>query len=161
MAPWRSVVTAIGIIGSLPQAAVSQTVVTPGARVRLEVVNGPRLTGALVRVLDDSLELALESSRKRIRLAPEEVRHLQVSRGLRSAAGTGALIGAALGVTAGLMVGVSMPNGEVSRNYLLAASGAGFGVIGGALGLFVGSFTTKERWEPGMLPPIGTPLGGR
>jgi hypothetical protein len=143
------------LIPALGGLAAAQSSLGPGVHVRVRVADGPRLTGTFVGWAADSLELVLDDSPKRIRVAPAMVRRLEISRGRGTGAGKGALIGGALGVVSGVVFALTAPEGEVSQIQLVVLGGAGFGVIGGALGFFFGSFTTIEKWDRAPVPPVG------
>jgi len=155
MSPRRFLLATIGLSHSLGVAAAAQSALRPGAHVRVVVANGPRMTGTFVRWAGDSFEVALNDPPRRVRIASGMVRRLEISGGRGTGAGKGALIGGALGVASGMIFALTTAKGDLSRSQFLAFGGAGFGVLGGALGFFFGSFTTIEKWERGTLPPVG------
>ena len=134
---------------------VAQSVLGPGVHVRVQVAGGPRMTGTFVRWAGDSLELALDDPPNRVRIAAAMVKRVDISRGRGTGAGRGALIGGALGIASGVILALTAPEGDLSQSQLLVYGGASFGVLGGVLGFFFGSFTTIERWDRGTLPPVG------
>ncbi len=156
MTAWGSLIVTIGCLTILNGVAGGQPVPRPGDRVRLSVVHGPRVQGAYVGMVFDSLEVRLDGSSRTLRISRESVGRLQFSRGRGTGAGRGALIGGALGVISGVVYGLTAPEGDLTSGQLVAWGAAGFGVIGGTLGFFFGSFTTVERWGAGTVLPSPT-----
>ena len=143
-------------LAAAPVAA--QSSIRPGLRLRLHVVDGSRLSGTLVRWAGDSLELAGDGLSRRTWIATRTVKRVDISHGRGTGAGKGALIGGAVGIISGVVFALTAPPGDLSRGQLLAYGGAGFGVLGGALGFFFGSFTTIEKWDRGTLTSAGLRL---
>jgi len=56
----------------------------------------------------------------------------------------GALIGAGVGMTAGVIVGLSISDTDLTKGEAALAGGVSFGLLGAALGLFIGSFVQTE-----------------
>ena len=127
-----------------------------GDRVRVTVLAGsPPMTGRLLELDRETLGLRLDAAddsgvaARRIPRATVATLELDRSHGN---AGTGALIGLAVGLTIGLILAGNHETLGDSDYYALSAVGGGlvYGTLGGAI---IGSQIREERWEPRPLPP--------
>ena len=129
----------------------------PGQRIRVvsRELGGQTLTGRLLAIDDETLLLKVADRAEPIRLRRASIGQIEVSRGKRTGAGKGALIGGvALGIP-GAFVGwygtescvevLSCTPGHVYGGFASAAIGGL--VVGGAIGALIGSAFTSERWE--------------
>lgn len=125
-----------------------------GQRVRLKTdatASSPWLVGTLVADDRDSLRLQVADSTPAVSVARRTVTRFEVSRGLHSNAGKGALYG---GVIFGGLTFVGALN-SIGSNNLFRANNAGevvawtlFEGAGGAgIGALIGALSHSERWE--------------
>lgn len=127
-----------------------------GSRIRI-TVNQPSkrlFTGTLVSVDADSLRFTDTTGVAAVPIA--SVARLERSRGRRSNAGRGALIGGLIGGGAGLLLGIaaSAEEGnivEVGPEEIVVVT-AIMGAAGAGLGALIGSASKRERWEPMPVP---------
>jgi hypothetical protein len=135
-----------------------------GQRVRVvsreAELGGQLLAGRLLAIDDETLLLKVDDRAEPIRLRRASIGQIEVSRGKRSGAGKGALIGGvAIGIPAaafGLLraaIGACFmcegPGPHPEPDYL-AGGTVGFvlgAAIGGAIGAAIGSASNSERWE--------------
>jgi hypothetical protein len=120
-------------------------------------LGGQLLTGRLLAIDDETLLLKVDNRAEPIRLRRASIGQIEVSRGKRTGAGKGALIGgvslgvpvAALGYVVAGFSTFGCEGGCAPPNYLAgAAGGFVFGAaIGGAIGAAIGSTSKSERWE--------------
>jgi hypothetical protein len=154
----------IAVVTSVLSAAASAQdpiVAEPGARLRLTIASGhQRMNGKFVRPKMDSLEFAWSDSRgDRLQqiIALSEIAHIEVS-GSRShpllkTGLSGAVIGMAFGVAAGMFLGDPNCRGsgcfteaQAMKNY-----GLGFSAVGFTIG-FVRAAHGFDRWVPATVP---------
>jgi hypothetical protein len=118
---------------------------------------GTLLTGRLRAIDDETLLVKVDDRAQPIRLQRSSIEQIEVSRGKRSRAGKGALIGAvslgipgvAFGLFAAGFANFGCEGGCPAPNYLGGVVG-GFvfgAAIGGAIGGALGSASRSERWE--------------
>ena len=116
---WSVICLVLGMLltGS-PPLALSQAPVllTAGSRVRLKTVDPSTkwVQGDLVRLSEDSLHIVPAGGADSLAFATGAIDRLEVSRGRRSNAGKGALLGLAIGAGAGLALGVAASAEECS-----------------------------------------------
>ncbi len=137
--------------GARVRVIVDSTVVTHGAWG--DVSSHARYVGELVAQRPDSLQLRLPPD-SIISLAVSRVIRLEVSRGRHSSAGKGALIGGGIGAALGLAVGIGAASESCTGFCPPRVSGgeiAGVTLITGFLGAFIGAIIgapSREGWEP-------------
>ena len=152
-------------------AALAQTdsPLAPGTRVRVTIRDAApaRTSGTIVAIGGDTIRYSPDGvSATRVVLLGR-VTQLEVSRGVhrRTLQGfvTGAAIGAFGGAIAGYASGDDPKQGFMSftRGDKAAILGAGFGVIGGAIGTIVGFTHRSEVWRPVQPPYTLTLTPGR
>jgi len=136
--------------------AQTETLVAPGDRVRITAptISADRVVGTLYKLDGDVCVLRIEG-RSPMKLPLAEVATLEVSRGSKSRAGVGALVGLAVGATTGAFLGHSWGSEscddgstfclEKAENAVL--TGTVFGLVGAGIGALTGSFIEVERWE--------------
>jgi hypothetical protein len=132
----------------LPQSP-STSPLTTGTRVRVTARgDGPerRLVGPLRTFDGEALTLIPEGSADHVTVPRETITRIEVSRGSRSRAGRGALIGAVLGLAAiAIAESTRGENYEAPDNYGLIVAGS---IAGGAVvGAGVGALMRSEKWE--------------
>ncbi len=138
---------ATGALLSFTMAAVGMASepagLPPGSRLRVGSSTGA-LVGTLVSWEADALVLdAGQGEPRRIPLAA--VSKVELSRGKRSNAGRGAVIGAAVGAVPGLLVGWGdSPEHENQRPVVVGAIGA---AAGAGIGAAIGWAAKTEKWE--------------
>ena len=126
--------------------------VKPGDRVRVTAPDQAlsKYTGTLAGVYGDTLRLDT------LHVPLQSVTRLDVHRGQKSKAGTGALIGAGVGAAAGVITALVVcaednRDCENAGSGLTAAAalvlGVGGALLGAGLGAVVGSNVKVDRWE--------------
>lgn len=112
-----------------------------------------RYAGLVTALANDTLTLVRKGVVRAVPLPA--VRRLEVSRGRRGYARTGALIGAGLGVVAGLAaVGADDGQGSTGAGIVVVPLGA---ALYGGVGALIGTFVRRERWEVVPLDPFRVP----
>lgn len=133
--------------------------VSIGSRVRFLVDTNPkRLTGTLIARDSGQLTLRagpLDTNDFKVRLA--SVRWPEVSTGIGTRRGAGALLGGMAGAAAGFVIASLGPKYDLDPRPLAALAG---GIAGGFVGLMVGSAIQVERWEAVPLNALMTTRGG-
>ena len=167
---FSSILAACSLLAVAPasQAQINALEVPPGSRVRVKTAAVPDVwqTGTLTAWRQDSLDLGIDGGWNRTIPLPDLVA-LEISRGSKSNAGKGALIGgiagAAIGVASSIAIAIADPPegagvGEYAvYSLVVTAAGAGIGGI-------VGSLARSERWEDVERPEPGravAPVAGR
>ncbi len=146
--------------------------IEPGARVRFEACTPVCRTdkGNLVAFNSDSIVLAVGESATRQALPLASVTRLETSRGQKSHAVSGGLIGLPVGVGAGLLATQPIMDalglfGEDEDDLIYRAGiPIAGGVLGGLLGMGIGALIKTDRWEEIPLNrlwvrPMATPDG--
>jgi hypothetical protein len=122
----------------------------PGHRVRVHLFQPrDRVVGYVVRLTADSLIInSGENARHETSLSTANIRLLELSRGQRSRAGIGAVVGVLLGAVGGAAA-ISAICGDdcVGAWPLLGLIPAG-ALVGFGMGSGVGSMIESERWQP-------------
>jgi hypothetical protein len=132
--------------------------VQPGTRVR---VTSPTLVAPLVANFleqrgDTLVFIENERGRGVWSLGIQQIDRLETTAGetgrSRSAMKKGALIGGAVGLTAGIIFAASFdPSGD-NRQYSRVQTGIVAGLAGAGFGFFIGSLVSTERWVSVPLP---------
>ena len=140
-------------------AQANTNTLVPGVRVRVHQ-GSQSLTGSLVS--QDSVGLVIATGKSDTVTAPlASITGVDVSRGTKSRAGKGALIGLGVGAATGIIVGLvgsSSDNGDfVDLNAEEWAVGMGLtgAVIGTGVGAIIGATQRTDKWQPTVLPTIG------
>jgi len=148
-----------GASGQVPGTATVDRV-----RIRLDEPHAAWRTGRLVRLTPESLFIVSPDGRDRLARSHATVSRFQMSRGWRSRARAGALLGgvAAAGATVALGFAVAQ-DFEVDPGEVVAASLL-FGAGGALVGALVGKRFSAERWADVPRPwasrgPPGRSLG--
>jgi hypothetical protein len=145
----------------LAQSLPTESLPSPGARLRVVTKSGERMTGTLSAIVVDTLLLDV-----RVRgaaplvhrpVAIEQVGELLIGQGRRRT--RGAFIGLGIGLLAGVLtgaaVGGALGNAEARRSECSDCAEGFFGAIGGAalggllgapLGAVIGARSAPERW---------------
>ena len=134
------------ILLSCPSLEAQEVVPDSGARVRVN----QKVIGSFVSW--DANELVLSDTA----LVLAQVTTLELSRGRKSNAGKGALIGGLVGAAAGATYGLVLCEGDCEAGSFAAAAfvglvGAGAGAL---IGLVIGSVVSGEHWEEVPLVPV-------
>lgn len=165
--PWTRYIAKIVLVSALLMAtagnglAQEASTVAPGARVRVSLrrdtqtyLTRERIIGSLVSVQRDTIVVSERAGRPDLALPIEWARSLEVSRGRKSSAGKGALIGllsgAAAGVTTALVVcadGECESGGVHLKGFVSTVFGLGGGLFGAGVGALVGGRFHGDRWE--------------
>ncbi len=136
----------------------AQDTLTAGDKVRV-TTDKERVVGYLTASERD--QLTLDS---RLVLPLASVTRLEVSRGQKSMAGRGALIGAGAGAVAGVVTGLAVCAAsscgfEADLTGVVAlVLGAGGALVGAGIGALIGSGTKVDRWETVQLDRIRVSL---
>jgi len=147
----RVTLVILGLVGSLPLRLATQTTGSLGfgQRVRLRTESSSSwVTGTILALDADSVRLLLSDTTRQLSIRRRAITRLEVSRGMKSSAGRGArkglLIGAAVGVLAGVAPDDQSYFTAPQRALLL---GVGFGGLGALLGSIIGGSSVHERWD--------------
>ena len=139
-------------------AQADATALVPGTRVRVHQ-GAQSMTGSLLYM--DSTSLALVTGRADTVTTPLAlITGIDVSRGTKSRAGRGALIGVGVGAASGIIVGIAA-SGSDDGDFFDFSSGAwatGIGltgaVLGAGIGAIIGATQHGDRWQPAVLPTV-------
>lgn len=146
-----------------------------GPRVRLTLLESggadsivaapqPRvMIGRLVSVDGDSVILVQGRDQLSTSVAMESIQRLEVSRGRRSRAGRGALVGFLAGAVTGAVTGYWICRGcepDGLAGFVALVVGGMGALAGTGVGAIVGAIARTERWEPRPLTdlPVGVRL---
>jgi hypothetical protein len=121
--------------------------------------------GDLLRLSEDSLYILPAGGVDTLAFATGAIDRLEVSRGRRSNAGKGALLGLAIGAGAGLVFG-ALASAEECSGFGCTEVGPGevvavmalFGATGAGLGALIGAASHSERWEQVPRPYVSAQL---
>jgi hypothetical protein len=114
-----------------------------------------RIEGLVQGIRRDTLFVLSTKSNDVIRVPWDQIRDLQVRRGSTNRALQGLGIGIGTGIVLGVALGTAMgddflfPSGDLA--VILAAE---LGVVGGLIGLGIGSMVKTEGWESVSLPEM-------
>jgi len=142
----RSLLATMVLVALSALPALGQSVLTPGARVRVTAPDYglDRHVGVLLRL--DATTITVDS----VEIARDRVSRLDIHRGTHGHAGPGAIWGGLIG---GVLLGVSAA-ALCTDPFFDCNPGAGFaggfviGAVPGALiGALIGSFIRSDRWE--------------
>ncbi len=131
--------------------AQEEAVVEPGAKVRVMApsFSSQWLVGTLVEMRADSWVLEVEGRDSLLALPLSSVSSLEVSRGQKTRALKGAVIGLVSGAGGGVLIGLLSDDGPgtyPAKDRALIA-GVVFSVVGGLTGLGIGYGIKVDRWE--------------
>lgn len=143
-----------------PLAAQDSTTIAPPAPVmpprigegdRLRIGIGPKesVTGVLLGVQDGSMVVRPDDADTPLAVPLAAIQRLDVSRGRRSWAAKGALVGGVVGASLGALValGAGCFDCSLDRGELVLVAAGTAGGIGAVTGALVGLSTTSERWD--------------
>ena len=160
-APWIVAALLASLSGPVGRL-VAQDGLPVGARVRVSRPGRAVLTGSVARVTPDSFWLRLADRADPVPIGRREPDRVDLSRGSRSYAGQGALIGLGVGAVATTLFLVGFCNDPDTRceadEYLRAALIIGTPPV--LAGAGIGLLIRKERWQPlrlGVVLPLGRP----
>lgn len=159
----RIVPLAIALVLSAPISLLAQRAlpVAPGDRVRVTAptVAKERLIGTVVKLGADTCWLEVEGRASPLTLPLAQVYKLEVSRGRKSKAGTGSIVGFIGGAVTGAAIAAasidekeesffSPDYGDLSDELGSIALGAALGGVAGAgVGALIGLTIKVDRWE--------------
>ena len=149
-------VAGLGEAAALPPEARVRVTMRSNAAVddstflRAGVTPGSRIVGSYV--FSDDRVIELRDSKGQSRTIPQDVVALfEASRGKKSNAGKGAMIGMLAGIATGVVIGIVLADVEdVDDDYKGAVPvvfGLGGGVLGAGVGAAIGSAAKTERWD--------------
>lgn len=144
----------------LPTGASAQVFLPPaGARVRVTLTSSEKLVGTLSGAHRDTLLVRPVDAQEARAFPLGTLTRLEVSRGIRTRTGRGALIGLVSGAAAGAAGGMIVcagdncaHNGEDLTTLVPVAMGIGAGVVGAGVGALLGSGVRGEDWATVPLP---------
>ena len=156
-----------GMVGAQQDASgrapVLDAALAAGAPVRVKVPGRPRITGTLLRLDADSVQV--RDGGRVIAVPRSQVGSIEVKSGGRSH-GAGAAYGAAIGIATGAIVGAigayatwePCPEGTFvcltdSRGAETALGAFAYGVLGGTLGAIIGAGVGRQRWRQAAFSP--------
>jgi hypothetical protein len=142
---------AVGLQTAIPCVLRAQESghLSTGAQVRLALKDRPDqwLVGTVVGQSGDSLRLDERGSHRLLAVPTERLAALQVSRGRRSHAILGGLLGLAAGAAFGVIATATDPAINASAEGYAIVAGV-FGAMGLGAGALIGWAVRSERWEP-------------
>jgi hypothetical protein len=153
---------------SVTAAMQAKTSLHVGGKVRYKL-DAPRANwreGELTGLDADTLRLVARDGGGRA-VATPQIRALQVSSGLRSNAGRGAMIGGILGATLGLGLGFAAssdsctgfcPAPDIGAREVVAVT-AILGGVGAGIGALIGATSRRDRWDEVPRPWSVAPAG--
>ena len=120
-----------------------------GNRVRVHLVQPRRkVVGSVVQVTADTLVIISEEAPHReITLSAANIKRLELSRGTRSRAGRGALVGLLVGTVGGYLALLSFCSESCVGAVPLLALIPGGALVGAGIGAGVGALFRTERWQ--------------
>lgn len=157
-APLFSLLTALLQVSAAPAPSSRQPTVEAdsGSRVRI-TVGKTKHVGTLVSADADSLRFITDTSGL-VAIPTVSVTRFERSRGRRSNAGQGALIGGVTGGAMGLIGGIAA-EAESSGSWGIDVGPEGialatlfFGATGAGLGALIGAASKGEKWQPLTIP---------
>ena len=128
-----------------------------GSRVRITVDKPSKRSyvGTLISADADSLRFTTDTGGV-VAIPTASIARLERSRGRRSNAGRGAVIGGVIGGATGLILGIAASADESSWFEVgpeeIAVVTAFMGATFAGLGALIGAATKRERWEPVAVP---------
>jgi hypothetical protein len=150
-------VTALATVA--PGYLIGQTVAPPvqldsRVRVTMRVPRGHEFVGRIDGWDERSLNLSVGDYQAQT-FPLSDLAKLEISRGMKGNAGTGALIGAGIGLVAGV-IGATQVDAEKDAYGLARFAIVFYSILGGtALGAVTGVFIRTEHWEDVTLPEAG------
>ena len=127
--------------------------VMPGQRIRVTTAHPPPLIGTLVLFAADSIVVNADSLGSRVTVPTGLVQRLEISRGIRSNAGRGAVFGFLAGGAVGGLVSYLACTGAADCPRTVAIAGAAVtGLLGAGIGALMGA-PKRERWAVVILRP--------
>jgi len=147
----RVALVVLGLIWSPPLNLAAQAPVSigPGQRVRLQTRSSSSwVIGTILAVDADSLHLRLSDTTSQLSVKRRAITRLEISHGMKSNAGRGARTGLLIGAAVGVLAGVAPDD----QSYFTAPQralllGVGFGGLGALLGSIIGGRSLHERWD--------------
>jgi hypothetical protein len=135
--------------------------VSPGPRVRVSLLSGPehltreRIIGTFVRVNDDTLVVRERRGRPERSILIASIQSFEASRGRKSRAGKGALIGLVSGAAAGVATSLIVcSDGECDpgegpelKGVVSVVMGLAGGLFGTGMGALIGGRFHHDLWE--------------
>lgn len=131
-----------------PTPLRAQQVPAPGTRVRISLDANPKVIGRVVRQLDDTLEVAQDEHLGTVRIPIPQIRQIELTRGAKSMAPRGLLIGATVGTGLGVAIaaGASRGWGDLTQKDVLKVATLNLGLLGALTGLLIGAASSEEDW---------------
>jgi hypothetical protein len=145
--------TAVALSLSLSAGSLDAQTVSAGERVRVTIEEqSGKLTGTLEEWGSDTLYVVPDGASQDVAaraISLSSLSRLETSRGMKSNAGKGALIGGGIGLVIGggmsLIAGSTVDTEVTSTDYLIFT---GLVTVGGAgIGALIGALIKSERWQ--------------
>jgi len=154
----RFLLIVLGLVLFSAAGIADEATLAPGARVRVTLLarEAPQVTGRVLAIPADSLVVAAEPDSLARVIAHLDIEKLEVTRGMRSNAGRGAVIGSLLGAASGAFFSLFVPapgsddgdfdNDDDHTSVRLAGAGVG-AIVGAGLGALIGCLSKHQRWN--------------
>lgn len=162
---------------SLAPRFVMAQAAAPGERVRVTVskpaaaaLGAERWEGIFLHAVADSIYVDPAGSQERVAVGRQDLVRLERFAGREDHAGKGALIGGAVGLGLGVLVGVLTQTAGCDAGFHGAAAEGGMGwwgllvtvPVGAGIGAAIGAASRSDQWVEVSPPPVSvTPLVGR
>jgi hypothetical protein len=147
------------LILSLPGVAPAQEseMMAIGSRVRVTLpdAGAQPLVGQVVALERDAVVVVSEGGRSQTRVPVTPATAFEVSKGRRSQAARGALLGGAVGAMPGLLMTFGDYNTDKGNPAAISLAGA---AAGAGLGSLIGLALKSEEWLPARMPAIGASI---
>lgn len=146
---WLALAVLASVVTRSAEAQEEDSGYAPGMRVRVKVANASPLIGAVASNAGGGLTIVTMSG-DTVVVARAAAAQIDVSRGRHSNSWKGARAGAMAGALLGLAVGLGLSS-ECNCDMefgpgIIPVAAVSAGLLGGGIGLFIGSFSTSEQW---------------
>lgn len=163
---WLALAVLASVATQTAEAQEVDSAYAPGIRVRVKVANASPLIGAVASDAEGGLTIVTMSG-DTVVVARAAAAQIDVSRGRRSNSWKGARAGAIVGALLGLAAGFGL-NSECNCDMefgpeIIPVAAVSAGLLGGGIGLFIGSFSSSEQWtrarshSPVTMDPVAGP----
>jgi hypothetical protein len=175
--PTRTGALLLALLAGLPLVGAAQagSPLAPGARVRVKAMGSRAawVQGELVGLTSDLVSIRVADSADTVHLPRSTLAQVQVSQGIHTRTGHGALLGLGIGAGIGLGIGLTAAATRCTTAFCeihvgpedVLALTAIFGGAGAGIGALIGAVSHGERWQrvdwPRVVGRLGPTLGGR
>ena len=156
----RTIVFVMTLMSILPFDGSAQAVPSPGDRVRIRQVDGTVLTGTLITLSPETIQLSVGSAGRMAEVLLARIEVLEASLGRRRnypkyigiTVAVTSILGATLaGITEQPCNPIGICDGPDTSEWLYIGFTRG-AIIGLPLGVVIGTVIKEERWNPFSLP---------